>query len=356
MRKMKIGILTFHYACNYGALFQAVSLFDYLASLGHEVYMIDYHNKEIEKSYTIYPSTASNKNFRFYLTLCLRILMRIIRFHNFRRFIRQNLKMINLGDIQSLDYIVVGSDQVWNTKLTNGYDSYYWGDFPFKGHIFSYAASMNAVALTDEDKKSISLRLSNFSSISVRERAMLQMLSPITEKNLSLVLDPTMLNDTVYWQKRCGKKRTKEKYILAYPLRDGNTVLSIAKAIADKLNCRLKIIKGDTGWNPFTDTYNTAGPQEVLALINGAEFIVTSSFHGTVLSILLKKQFYTIKCKDGNNVRTESILNLLQLKNRMIKNVSEIDFASTINYLDVEGSLNIEREKSRTFIKESLYE
>lgn len=356
MRKMKIGILTFHYACNYGALFQAVSLFDYLVSLGHEVYMIDYHNKEIEKSYTIYPSTASNKNFRFYLTLCLRILMRIIRFHNFRRFIRQNLKMINLGDIQSLDYIVVGSDQVWNTKLTNGYDSYYWGDFPFKGHIFSYAASMNAVALADEDKKSISLRLSNFSSISVRERAMLQMLSPVTDKRLCLVLDPTMLNDTAYWQKRCENKGGNEKYVLAYPLRDGNTVLAIAKAIADEKKYKLKIIKGDTGWNPFTNIYNTAGPQEVLSLINGAEFVVTSSFHGTALSILLKKQFYTIKCRDGNNVRTESILNLLQLKDRMIENISEIDVSSSINYSNVEEILNIEREKSRTFIKNSLYE
>lgn len=353
---MKIGILTFHYAYNYGALFQAVSLFDYLASLGHEVYMIDYHNQEIIKSYTIYPSTASNKNFRFYLTLCLRMLMRMLRFHNFRKFIDQNLKTINPCDIQELDCVVVGSDQVWNTKLTNGYDSYYWGDFPFEGRIFSYAASMNAVTLTDEDKKNISKRLANFKSISVRETAMLQMLSPITDKKLSLVLDPTMLNDTTYWQNRCEEKYSNEKYVLAYPLRDGNTVLAIAKAIADKKKCKLKIIKGDTGWNPFTNTYNTAGPQDVLSLINGAEFVVTSSFHGTALSILLKKQFYTIKCKDGNNVRTDSILNLLHLKDRMIENVSEIDVSATINYSNVEEILNIEREKSRTFIKNSLYE
>lgn len=353
---MKIGILTFHYAYNYGALFQAVSLFDYLASLGHEVYMIDHHNNEIEKSYTIYPSTAPNKNFRFYLTLCLRMFMRMLRFHNFRKFINQNLKTINPCGIQELDCIVVGSDQVWNTKLTNGYDSYYWGDFPFEGLIFSYAASMNAVTLADEDKKNISKRLANFKSISVRETAMLQMLSPITDKKLSLVLDPTMLNDTAYWQNRCEKKYCNEKYVLAYPLRDGNTVLDIAKAIADKKKCKLKIIKGDTGWNPFTNTYNTAGPQDVLSLINGAEFVVTSSFHGTALSILLKKQFYTIKCRDGNNVRTESILNLLQLKDRMIENISEIDVSSSINYSNVEEILNIEREKSRTFIKNSLYE
>lgn len=353
---MKIGILTFHYAYNYGALFQAVSLYDYLCSLGHEVYMIDHKNKEITKGYKLYPSTASNKNFKFYLTLCFRMLMRMIRFHNFRKFIRQNLTTINPCDMHKLDCIVVGSDQVWNTKLTDGYDSYYWADIPFKGRVISYAASMNAVALSDEDKEQIAKRLANFNYISVRETAMLEMLSPLSGKKISLVLDPTMLNDTAYWKQRSGNTSIGEKYVLAYPLRDGNTVLSIAKAIAEKENCKLKIIKGDTGWNPFTNTYNTAGPQEVLSLINSAEFVVTSSFHGTALSILLKKQFYTIKCRDGNNVRTGSILSLLHLENRLIESKEQINLDLKIDYSMVNKELDTERQKSRLFLSESLYE
>lgn len=353
---MKIGILTFHYAYNYGALFQAVSLYDYLKSLGHEVYMIDHQNVEITKSYKLYPFTASNKNLKFCLTLCFRMLMRMVRFYNFRKFINRNLTMIRPCDIQKLDYIVVGSDQVWNTKLTDGYDSFYWAEIPFKGRFVSYAASMNAVSLSSEDKKEISKRLTNFNSISVRESAMLDMLGPLSDKKVSLVLDPTMLNDYEYWKKRSKKSFNKEKYVLAYPLRDGNTVLTIAKTIAKEKNCKLKIIKGDTGWNPFTNTYNTAGPQEVLSLLAGAEFVVTSSFHGTALSILMKKQFYTIKCRDGNNVRTDSILTLLRLKNRMIENVSEVDITSKVNYSQVEEVLSVEREKSRSFIKDNLYE
>ena len=39
---MKIGIMTFHWAVNYGAVLQAYALQTYLRNLGHEAYMIDY--------------------------------------------------------------------------------------------------------------------------------------------------------------------------------------------------------------------------------------------------------------------------------------------------------------------------
>lgn len=353
---MKIGILTYHYAYNYGALFQAVSLFDYLSRLGHEVYMIDYRNANISKGYKLYPSTASNKNVKFYLTLCFRMLMRGKRFYNFRKFTNDNLRLVSIDKLSDLDCVVIGSDQVWNTKLTAGYDAYYWGDFPFKGKKITYAASMNAVELTEDSKKYISKKLDNFSSVSVRESVMMQMLQPLSNKKISLVLDPTMLNDFNYWNNRCSTKTTSRKYVLAYPLRDGATVMAIAKAIAKKNDCKLKIIKGDTGWNPFTNVCNTAGPKEVLELIRNAEFVVTSSFHGTALSILLKKRFYTVKCKDGNNVRTESILNLLELNNRLIEDVDDVSLSSSIDYNKVNTILEKERAKSISFLKENIHE
>lgn len=57
---MKIGILTFHYAHNYGALMQAWALKEYLQSIGHEVYFIDYKNQKIKQEYKIFHSKKSN--------------------------------------------------------------------------------------------------------------------------------------------------------------------------------------------------------------------------------------------------------------------------------------------------------
>ena len=63
--RMKIGIITFHRAANYGAVLQAYALQFYLTEKGNEVEIIDYRCKEIEKVhspfYFLYIKGAKNK-------------------------------------------------------------------------------------------------------------------------------------------------------------------------------------------------------------------------------------------------------------------------------------------------------
>ena len=47
---MKIGILTFHWATNYGAVLQCYALQTYLESLGHDVRVINYKPKQYDFS------------------------------------------------------------------------------------------------------------------------------------------------------------------------------------------------------------------------------------------------------------------------------------------------------------------
>lgn len=48
---MKLGILTFHSAHNYGAVLQAYGLQEYLKQHGHDVYVIDYRPDYITRCY-----------------------------------------------------------------------------------------------------------------------------------------------------------------------------------------------------------------------------------------------------------------------------------------------------------------
>ena len=50
---MKIGIITFHSAHNYGAVLQAFALKEYLSKKGHDVHVINYKIKEIENVYKL---------------------------------------------------------------------------------------------------------------------------------------------------------------------------------------------------------------------------------------------------------------------------------------------------------------
>ena len=47
---MKIGILTFHWATNYGAVLQCYALQAYLEQLGHNVRVIDYKPLKYDES------------------------------------------------------------------------------------------------------------------------------------------------------------------------------------------------------------------------------------------------------------------------------------------------------------------
>ena len=47
---MKIGILTFHCAHNYGAVLQCYALQEFLCSIGHDVCVVDYKPQYLKES------------------------------------------------------------------------------------------------------------------------------------------------------------------------------------------------------------------------------------------------------------------------------------------------------------------
>ena len=110
---MKIGILTFHNADNYGAVLQCYALQEHLKMQypDCEVNVIDYRNNLIEYSYKIIRRRNSlYSNITQYINFP-RIIKKRIQFKNFRN------KYLNIGtsELSSYDVIYYGSDQIWNT-------------------------------------------------------------------------------------------------------------------------------------------------------------------------------------------------------------------------------------------------
>ena len=148
---MRIGILTYHFAHNYGAILQCYALQTYLTTQGHDVYVIDHKLPAIEIPYKpIYwrrfVSINPLKAVRKCITEIKLLPFRRARYKAFTAFIRNNLRIVPVESITNnpFDCIIVGSDQVWNTQLTNGYDPFYWGTFekPRQTKLITYAVSM----------------------------------------------------------------------------------------------------------------------------------------------------------------------------------------------------------------------
>ena len=105
----------------------------------------------------------------------------------------------------------------------------------------------------------------------------------------------------------------------------------------------------------FKKVFNV-GPIEYLNLIKNAELVLSSSFHGTIFSILLQKPFFAIN--GAKDYRINTLLTKLNLENRSLSIEDDIDEkiknAFDINFEKSEKLLEEEREKSANYLKRVL--
>ena len=137
VRTMKIGILTFHCAHNYGAVLQCYALQEMLKGMGHTVEIIDYRPDYLRMPFDVINlhRIQSRNLLRLVKSIILETLslsQRIIRHRKFDSFIKYYLNLSrSVGISSDYDVYVMGSDQIWNPKITNGFDGVYFGYLPF---------------------------------------------------------------------------------------------------------------------------------------------------------------------------------------------------------------------------------
>jgi len=261
---------------------------------------------------------------------------------------------------EGTNYIFLGSDQIWNNKITFG-DTAFFGDFN-KGvntKLISYAAS---IGLDDPDNDTlvfISENINNIDSISVREKSAIKFIADLTSKSIETVLDPTLLLTPQEWSYIAVIPKYK-KYLLFYNMGNRELAESVAKEVAKIKD--LEIVEISSGGKSIRIVYNheylgNVGPREFIGLIQHADYVVTSSFHGTAFSLIFNKQFYAIPNPPVTS-RMEDLLLKIGIENRLISSLKDLSIKNVskdlINYLEVNKSLELERQKSINFIERSL--
>lgn len=330
---MNIGIITFHNAVNYGAVLQCYALKEYLKIHGGNVYVVNYCNKDLLSCYKAFDRHRFIRREkplimvrRLFSELSL-ITSRIKRNYKFHKFVVGQLNLLEptIENINKLDLIVIGSDQVWNTKLTRGFDDYYWGNFCHseKTRLISYAASIEEFWDAKEDHVAKHL-LAAFDSISVREAKAVHRISDLLpENNINLSVDPTLLIDKGIWGKIAKKPSVKEPYLLVYQVRPSEKVCKIAEVVAEQLSLKIVYLSADVaGLN--SSCCRSASPEEYLGLFKYASFVVCSSFHGTVFSLIFSKPFISVKLNDGKDSRVETLLMQFNAQHRFLSDYKDI--------------------------------
>ena len=209
---MKIGIITFNSAHNYGAVLQAWALQEYLKSDGHEVEIINYRLPATDNLYKLYkprnPFKRGKLNKAVHLLQYLKKMKsepnKTRKYREFERFINHTLNtteaITKYPDLNKAnfdyDIMIAGSDQIWNGGLTKGVNPAYLLSFG-KEEIkrVSYAASIGRDEIPEVEHMLFSRYLRNFDYISVREEKAKEAISKLSDKEVSVVLDPTLLKE-----------------------------------------------------------------------------------------------------------------------------------------------------------------
>ena len=95
------------------------------------------------------------------------------------------------------------------------------------------------------------------------------------------------------------------------------------------------------------------GPKEFVSLIKNADFVCTTSFHGTAFSVLYEKDFYCI----GHPLysqRNWDLLNMIDMNSRMISSNEDIAEVRPCNYSEASMLLAKKRIESLDFIRNAL--
>lgn len=356
---MRTGILTFHNAVNYGALLQTYALQTQLEYLGCTVQVINYSNKYVS-------STIKNPDIRSYHNPLNYVQDKkfydnfVVRKKKMQEFTAKYIKLTaeteqaklpELGE--SFDLFFVGSDQVWNDKITRNDDTYYLNFVPPYKKC-SYAASIGSKEIPMNRVSHVYSYLKDFRAISVREITAKKSLAHQMGIESERVLDPTLLLSKKDYGKFFQSEIPNERYILVYMLLFSESLLQSAKIIAKKYGLSVVCVNASGKNVKFGKDRSKAGIEEWLTLLNNAEYVFTNSFHGVAFSINFNKNFYVElpPARVNANSRIIDILDILKLQNRIIQNGKFEE--SEINYNNVNRLLQMEREKSIKYIENVL--
>ena len=362
----KIKIITFHSAHNYGAILQVYAL-QRVLSEENNVEVINYRNNNIDNTYKLINPETLKTIIKSITKNILYFRRNITRYNKFENIIKEKLNLTKKynseeeikKDFPKADIYITGSDQVWNTSITKGLqDSYTLNFGDDSTRRISYAASIGKSKLTDAEKEVFKEKISKLDYISVREEDAKKILTPVINKPIEVVLDPTLLISKEEWQNEIKNiKKEKEEYILAYTVGADDEYYKIINELSKKTN--LRVIHFETRnkkiKNVLRNAY-TSDPFEFINLIKNAKYVVCTSFHATVFSIIFNKKFFVIPHKITGS-RVYNLLNKLEIENRAVKNLEEfkkIDYDEEINYEKTKILLEKERNKSLDWIKKAI--
>ncbi|OPX44825.1 polysaccharide pyruvyl transferase [Ruminiclostridium hungatei] len=304
---MKIGILTFHMAVNYGAYWQAYALNKYINDRYNiDCYLINYESRYTFKKDIIMRILNPNLPKGLYNLLAVA---------NFRRGWKLMKKTRFSTNIKAhkFDGYILGSDEIWN--YTNPFvekgDCTYFGRSFEANKIMTFAPSFGCAGssnITREITQSIA-RL-NPDNISVRDENSQEIVEKLTGYKVPVLVDPVFLNEYTPKRIKGGKK-----FILVYGNNFDREFIDSIKEIAANERALIYSFGFINSFAHKNIVFKS--PIEILDYFYSADYVFTNMYHGVVFSLCCKKQFF-MQYNESKQNKVDTLLERIGLSDRVV--------------------------------------
>ena len=366
---MKVAIVTLPLHTNYGGLLQAYALKSIIEDMGHEVTVLDIAEKTTLPSFWKAPF--------IYLKRLLqgREVFRERRIRREYPIISSKVSVFTENYIcprvissyseiaeSDFDAYVVGSDQVWRPEYFNEVqDAFLRFARTWDVKRIAYAASFGTEELKYEYQllEECSQLLSKFDAVSVREASGVAMCDEWFDYEDAVhVLDPVLMLSAEHYSSKFRSGSDAEGKVVTYILdrsASKSNVIDFISEVTGKPVYDVSVYPKDRDI-PLQDRIVPSLESWISAFVN-AEFVVTDSFHGCVLSILFHKPFVVVGNVARGMTRVNSLLSIFSLESRLVDGIDADGAKEWLMNFDwdaVDAVLERQRNICKTFLMSSL--
>lgn len=345
---MKAYIVTLYNSNNAGAFLQAWALGTVLnKKYNLDVSYIDTKARSLVKSgLKAIAGSIKHRDFKHAL----------FEYRKMNAFIKQ-LQLLDICNVQSHysenSILFFGSDEIWNIarKEVSEYPIL-WGSGITGGHYISYAPSANGAFMIDLPcANSFKTSLSRFEAISVRDESTANAVEQLIGIQPHVVCDPTLLLDKKYY-KNLEVRMNQHHYVLVYSYGVNMTNNDIHEIRNFASRRRLRLISAGN-WLPWCDESIPCAAGGFLGLIDNADYVITDTFHGTMLSAIYNKKFAVYARKN------EKVLDALRMLDLEFINISKSNslegcMSKRICITQLESKIENIRNRSFRFLDSAL--
>ena len=363
-----------HASHNCGSMLQAYALQKTLHSMEINNTIINFRSSQQKKMYALL-RRPNNLHDILYDAMKLTFYRTFKRhYDDYELFIRKYLTITDkeyskIDELKELeeqyDAFIAGSDQIWNVLCDDASDAYFLCFVNNKKKI-AYAPSFGVTNINCRVDNVQKYRnyIDTFNFLSIRENNGAKWIKELTKRDVEVVLDPTMLMDKKDYIKLVGHSRFENKrYIFYYAFSYSDENNKWVSAVSKKLNLPVMVLDAKS-WVKTCRKYGFklsehSGPIAFLDLLMNAELVLTTSFHGTALSITTQKKFWFIDSDlhDKDDDRVATILDLFGLENRMVNGKTLLEMSNVLedwDYQKVSTILEDKRREAISYLRESF--